>query len=326
MNRRDALRALAAGLLGPGLAQAQPAGGVARIGFLSGASAEGAAFVLEIVVDALRQLGYRQGENWRLLARYADWKLERLPQLARELVAERVDVIATQTTPAALAAKRATSTIPIVNVTSGDAVGSGLVASLARPGGNVTGLSFLGTELAVKQMELLKRVVPAATRIGFLANRGVLPEMNFLHAMQQAGVAHGLSVQLIHAGSALDYPAAFAEIARQRVSGIVVAASISNHAGWREVVERAARDAVPAVHPFREFAEAGGLLAYGFNRRVFYGRAALYIDKILQGAKPGDLPLEQPTIFELIVNVAAARKLGLALPADLLLRAEKVIG
>lgn len=326
MNRRDALRALAAGLLGPGLARAQAKGGAARIGFLSGASADGAAFVLGILVDALRELGYRQDQNWRLLPKYADWKLEGLPQLARELVAERVDVIATQTTPAALAAKRATSTIPIVNVTSGDAVGSGLVASLARPGGNVTGLSFLGTELAVKQMELLKLVVPAAAHIGLLANRNISPEINFLRAMERAGVAHGLTVHLVHAGSALDYAAAFGEIARRRLSGIVVAPSISNHAGWPEVVERAARGAVPAVYPFREFAEAGGLLGYGFNRRVFYGRAALYIDKILKGAKPANLPLEQPTTFELIVNMIAAKKLGLTIPADLLLRAEKVIG
>jgi len=230
-----------------------------------------------------------------------------------------------ETTPAALAAKRATARIPIVNVTSGDAVGSGLVASLARPGGNVTGLSFLGTELAVKQMDLLKSVVPAAARIGLVADRRVPPEMNFFRAMEAGAARTGLQVQFVHAGSAADYEAAFAEIARDRLGGIVVAPSISNHEGWAGIVERALRMRLPAVYPFREFAEAGGLLAYGFNRRSFYGRAAVYIDRILKGAKPADLPLEQPTTFELVINRHTAKLLGVQLPAELLLRAEKLI-
>jgi putative ABC transport system substrate-binding protein len=296
-----------------------------RVAFLSGYSAAGAAAVRSILVDALGDLGYREGENIVLVERYADGKLERLPVLARELVQLPVDVITTQTTPAALAAKQATSTIPIVNVTSGDAVGSGLVASLARPGGNVTGLSFLGTELAVKQMELLKKVAPAVKHVALFGNPGIRPELGFFREMERSGPELGVRVRFVAVKTSADYEAAFAAISQHHVDGLVVAPSIANHDDWPRIVTQAAGRRLPTLYPFREFTEAGGLMSYGFNRREFWGRAALYVDKILKGAKPADLPVEQPTKFELMINLKTAKALGLTIPQSILVRADEVI-
>ena len=326
MRRREALLALLTtciiGVHGHALAQAPDK--PHRIGFLSGYSAAGAADIRGILVDSLRELGYREGKNIVFIDRYANGELQRLPALARELVQARVDVIATQTTPAAVAAKAADSRMPVVNITSGDAIGSGLVANLARPGGNVTGLSFLGVELAVKQMELLREIAPAIRRVGLLANPGIPPERNFFREMERAAPAMNLHVTFIEAKTSMDYAAAFTAIGRERVDGLVVAPSISNHDAWRNVVELAAKHRLPAIYPFREFAVAGGLVAYGFNRREFYSRAGSYVDKILKGAKPADLPLEQPSRFELIINLTRAQELGLTVPQDLLLRAQDV--
>jgi putative ABC transport system substrate-binding protein len=296
-----------------------------RVGFLSGYSAAGARPVRSILADALRDLGYREGANLLFVERYADGRLERLPVLARELVQVQVDVITTQTTPAALAAKQATRTIPIVNVTSGDAVGSGLVASLARPGGNVTGLSFLGTELAVKQMELLKQVAPNSKHVALLGNPGIRPELGFFREMERAGPGLDIRVRFVEATTSGDYEAALATITQHHVDGLVVAPSIANHDDWREIVILAARRRLPTIYPFREFTEVGGLVSYGFNRREFWGRAAVYVDKILNGARPADLPVEQPTKFELVINMKTAKALGLTIPQSLVVRADEII-
>ena len=327
MDRRTFISGVTGTLLAaPLVSHAQQQGGtVYRIGFISGFSAAGAAPVRSILVDALRNLGYREGQNATFHERYADGKFDRLAALAAELVQLRVNVITTQTTPAALAAKRATSTIPIVNVTSGDAVGSGLVASLAHPGSNVTGLSFLGTELAVKQMELVKEVVPAAALLGLLANRGIRPEVNFFGRMERAAGNLGVRVMFVEARTSGDYPAAFAAITQAQVDALVVAPSILNHDEWHQVVHLAARSRLPVVYPYREFPDVGGLMSYGFNRREFFGRAAQYVDKILKGAAPADLPIEQPTRFELIINLKTAKALGLTIPPSLLQRADQVI-
>jgi putative ABC transport system substrate-binding protein len=295
------------------------------MGFLSSASATGAAPVRAILMDALHNLGYREGQNIVVHDRYANGKIERLPALATELIQLRVDVIATQTTPAALATKRATSTIPIVTVTGGDAVGSGLVASLARPGGNVTGLSFLGTELAVKQMEILKQIVPAAVRLALIANPGVPPEVIFFREMERAAPGLGVHVRFVEAKTSDDYRAAFATITRNRVDGLVVAASLQTHDHWEQIMDLAARNRLPAIYAFRRFTEAGGLLSYGINPPEFFGRAAVYVDRILKGGKPQDLPLEQPTKFELVVNLKTANALGLTIPQPVLIRADEVI-
>jgi putative tryptophan/tyrosine transport system substrate-binding protein len=238
-----------------------------RVGFLSGYSAAGAAPVRHILVDGLRDLGYREGESFFMVERYADGRMERLAVLAREPIQLQVDVITTQTTPAALAAKQATLTVPIVNMTSGDAVGSGSVASLARPGGNVTGLSFLGTELAVKQMELLKQIATGAKRIALLGNPGIRPELGFFREMERAGPQLGFSVRFFEAKTSEDYENAFAAILQHQVDGLVVAPSIANHDDWRRIVTLAGHRRLPTICPFREFTEAGGLVSYGFNRR-----------------------------------------------------------
>ena len=312
-------------LIAPLSAETQQAGRVYRIGFLSTASATGAAQIRAILVDALRDLGYHEGQNIVVHERYADGKTGQLPALANELVQLHVDVITTQTTPAALAAKRATSTIPIVSVTSGDAVGSGLVASLARPGGNVTGLSFLGTELAVKQMEILKEIAPAAVRLALVANPDVPPEVNFFRAMERAAPGLGVGVRFVEARTSADYRAAFSTITQNRVEGLVVAASMLTHDNWGQLIDLAARSRLPAIYAFRKFTESGGLLSYGINPPNFFGRAALYVDKILKGAKPGELPIEQPTQFELVINLKTAKGLGLTIPPSVLIRADEVI-
>jgi putative ABC transport system substrate-binding protein len=317
---------LALGLLTMSVAApAQPGARVPRIGFLAGGSASTVATTRDAVVGALGDLGYRDGESMVLEERYADGRLDRLPALAGELVRRRVDVILTQTTAAVQAAKRATPTIPIVVVTSGDLVGAGVVQSLARPGGNVTGLSFLGTELAVKQLELLREIAPGATRVGFLTSRAFPPEALFFREMEQAAPRLGLSVRSVETTTTPDYPAAFAEMVRQGVDGLVVAPGNLNFASWRRIVDLAARHGLPAIYPGREFVDAGGLVSYFIDRSEFYRRAALFVDKILRGIRPADLPIEQPTTFELVINLRTARSLGLTVPPSLLARTDRVV-
>lgn len=304
--------------LGAASADAQTGGKAHRVGFLSGYSAGGAESIRRIFVDSLRELGYRDGENIVLVDRYADGRMAKLPALAQELVQARVEVIATQTTPAGLAAKRALPAVAVVTISSGDAVASGLVASLAHPGDNVTGLSFLGTELAVKQLELLRQIAPAVRHIGFLANPDIQPERTFFREMEKAAAGLDLRVSFVKAATSRDYEAAFATVKKNRIDGLLAAPSVMNHDEWPRIVQFAAAGRLPAIYPFREFADAGGLLSYGFNRRLFYGRAAAYVDRILRGAKPGDLPLEQPSTFELVVNLKTAGQLGLSVPASML--------
>jgi putative ABC transport system substrate-binding protein len=296
-----------------------------RIGFLSGASAAGTAFVRSAVMAGLDELGYREGQSVILIERYADGHFERLPALANELVQAKVEVLLTSTTPAALAAKRATSTIPIVVVTSGDLVGSGVVTNLARPEGNVTGLSFLGTELAVKQMEILKEIAPRIRRITFLANRAIEAEVLFFQTMEQRAPRLGVSVTFADAKGRSDYEGAFARIAREGTDGLVVAPNVINLEHRLAIVELAARARLPAVYQSREFAEAGGLISYGVNRPRFFRRAATYVDKIVKGTKPHDLPIEQPSQFELVINAKTARSLGLSIPQSLRLQADEIL-
>jgi putative ABC transport system substrate-binding protein len=260
---------IVASLLFAAGAGAQESAKVYRIGLLSLSSAKAVGPRVALLVP-LAELGYREGRNFTLEERYADGDMARLSTLASELVRLRVDVIVAVTTPAALAAKRVTSTIPIVIPTSGDAVGSGLVESLAHPGGNVTGGQFLGTELAVKQMELLKQLAPGAKRLGLLAHPGVPPEVNFFREMERAAPALGVTVRFVEAKTAADQAAAFAGLAKDRIDGLVVAASTFNHDPWRRIVELAARDWIPAIYLWREFADAGGLMAYGPSRAALY--------------------------------------------------------
>ncbi|MBI4629804.1 MAG: ABC transporter substrate-binding protein [Candidatus Rokubacteria bacterium] len=326
MERRAFLAGSTLALLAaPRAARAQPAGKARHIGFLSSGFATAGADLRQAVVDGLADFGYREGQNAIFHDRYAEGRFERLPALAAELVRLRVDVIITQTTSAALAAKRATPTVPIVAVAASDLVGTGVVASLARPGGNVTGLSFLGTEVAVKQMQLLKEITPAATRLAFLASRAFeAPSVTF-RELERAAPALGVSVRFVETTLRPDYPAVFAAMARDGVTGLVVASGLFNNPAWGRIVELAARDRLPAIYAARPWVEAGGLASYGYNRAEFTRQAGRYVDRIFKGAKPADLPIEQPTKFELVLNQKTAQALGLTLPQGLLLRADEVL-
>jgi putative ABC transport system substrate-binding protein len=305
--------------------EAQPGGKMHTVGLLAGGTSAGTAFVRMAVVEGLNDLGYREGQTMVLAERYADGEFERLAQLATELVRLNPDVILTSTTPATLAAKRATSTIPIVVVTSGDLVGAGVVTSLARPGGNVTGLSFLGTELAVKQMELLKQLAPSIRHLAFLGNKAIRPEVLFFAAMERAAPELGLTVKFVDAKVPSDYEAAFTRIAREHLEGLVVAPNLVYIETRKTIIDFAAKARLPAVYQSREFADAGGLISYGINRPAFFRRAAIYVDKILKGVKPADLPIEQPTQFELVINTKTAKALNLSLPPSLRWRADHIL-
>ncbi len=304
-------------------AAAQQAEKVYRIGFLTSARA----IAPQPLLEGLRELGYVEGRNIVIEARGANLKLERLPDLAVELVRLRVDVIVTQTTPAAQAAKQATSTIPIVMATAGDAVGSGLVASLARPGGNITGLTFLGTELSVKILELLKNAAPNASRVAVITNQSISPEIDALKAIRQAAPTLGIDIQTVDARTPDDLQPALAAIIRARANAFMAfeSALISAPASRKLLLDFAAQHRLPTAFGSRVFATEGALLAYGIDFAALLRRSATYLDKIIKGAKPADLPVEQPTKFELVINLKSAKALGLTIPPSLLLRADEVI-
>jgi putative ABC transport system substrate-binding protein len=260
--------------------------------------------------------------------RSAEGKLDRLPDLAAALVALKVDVIVGASTPPALAAKRATGTIPVIFAAVADAVASGLVTSLARPGGNVTGLSFLAPELVGKCLEQLKEAAPGVSRVAVLSHPGALGERTERDMLKGAEVtARGLAVRLqfVEANGPTDFDRAFSEMTRGRADALTVLTSIMLFDERKRLVDLAAKKRLPAVYPWREGADAGGLMAYGASLPDLYRRAATYVDKILKGAKPGDLPVEQPTKFELVINLKTAKALGLTIPPSLLQRADEII-
>jgi len=311
-------------LIAPIAAHAQQAGKVYSIGYLGlGSSFEEpnrTAFY-----RGLQEHGWIEGQNFVLTTRFAQLKPERLREMVAELVQRRVDVIVVQSAEAALAAKHGTSTIPIVAVSPADAVAIGLVASLARPGANVTGLSYLGTELIAKQIELLKEAVPNLSRVAALSNPA-----NPTHAPRLRAAVIGaqrLRVQLesIEARTPSELDKAFATIMRARVGGVLVLSDPMFAAEARRLVQFASASGLPAIYGFRNFVDAGGLISYGPDFPNLFYRSAAYVDKILKGAKPGDLPIEQPTKFELVINRKTAKTLGLTIPPSLLLRADQII-
>jgi putative ABC transport system substrate-binding protein len=302
------------------LAEAQQAAKVRQIGYLGGAFSTHPAFL-----QGLRDLGYIVGKNIVIESRYAEGKLDRLPELAAELVRLKVEIIVTQGTPAAQAAKRVTSTIPIVMATGGDAVGSGLVASLARPGGNITGLSTLATDLNAKRLELLKEVAPKISRVAYLANPDIVPEMIGLKNLEPVAPALGVMVKFVAMRNPEELESAFAEAVRDKIHGIIFAQNQNYIPYRREVVSLAVKHHLPVMYGWPDFTEAGGLIFYGVNLSDLYRRAAVYVDKILKGAKPADLPVEQPMKFELVINLKAAKQIGLTIPPNVLARADKVI-
>jgi putative ABC transport system substrate-binding protein len=302
---------------------AQQAGRAYRVGYLAPGNGVDQAFR-----DAMRQLGYLEGQNLVLEGRFAELKPEVFPALAAELVARKVDVIVAPTTLAAVAAMQATRTLPIVFATAGDPVASGLVASLARPGGNLTGLSILAPELVAKRLELLTQAVPGVTRVAVLwqpGSMGQRMDQDMLNEANAAARALGVRLQLVEARGPGAFNRAFSEMTRARAGALTVLGSTLFLIERRSLVDLAGRNRLPAVYTSREFVDGGGLMAYGPNRADMFRRAATYVDKILKGAKPAELPVEQPTKFELVINLKTAKALGLTIPPAVLSRADEVI-
>lgn len=326
MNRRAFLGSLTGGLLArPLAAGAQPAGKIARIGFLSPANASDPR--MQGLVGAFRRglvdLGYVEGRSFTIESRWAEGRYERLARLARELVALKVDVILAVAVPAIRAAKEATRTVPIVMASVVDPVATGLVAGLARPGGNVTGLSNMAPDVTGKLLEILKELVPKASLVAVLWNPDNPGNAPQLQSAETAGRALGIRLQPLEARTPEDLGPAFAAMARQRAEALVVLADIMLNENRLRIADLATAGRLPAV--YGQEGPAGGLVTYSANTPDLFRRAATYVDRILKGARPGDLPVEQATRFDLVVNLKAARAIGLAVPPSLLLRAEEVI-
>ena len=330
MSRRGLfIIAIALGiLLAPLAAAAQPAGKVYRIGCLHLGPREPSAHLLKALEEGLRELGYVQGQNLVIEYRFADGKAERLADLAAELVRLKPDVIIASLNPVIAAVKRATATIPVVFPSAGRPVEEGLIASLAQPGGNVTGLTLnVGPELGAKRLQLLKEFVPGVSRVAVLWNpsfRDVQWDVFFGH-LKDAAKNLRMAIQFVEVRGAGDFESAFAAILRERAGGLFVFAEPLTFAHRRQIAEFAVKNGLASSYNAREFVEAGGFMSYGANLPDLYRRAASYVDKILKGSKPGDLPVEQPTRFELIINLKTAKALGLTIPQSVLIRADEVI-
>jgi putative ABC transport system substrate-binding protein len=307
------------------VAMAQQPAKILRIGILIPSSASLNSARVEAFRQRLRELGYVEGKNIVIEYRYAEGKLERLPDLAAELVRLKVDVIVTAAGPAISAAKKASATIPIVFATAADPVGSGYVSSLARPGGNITGLSLMAPDLDGKRLELLKEAFPKVARVAFLWNSGGIRGNLSLTEMEAVAKALGLKLQSLPVRSLDDFESAFAQAKREGAQALITSVNplIANQ--QRQVLDFAAKNRLPAMYPFSEFAEAGGLMSYGPNITDLFRRAADFVDKILKGTKPADLPVEQPTKFEFLVNLKTAKQIGMTIPQKVMARADKVI-
>jgi putative ABC transport system substrate-binding protein len=320
-RRRFVVVALAVLAL-PRAGAAQPA---ARIGVLSPFSAAVAAPWHQAFRQGLRELGWIEGQNVTIEYRYANGKNDRLPELAAELVRVKVDVIVTSIGTDALIAKSATTLVPIVMASAGDPVAGGLVTSLARPGGNITGLTQMAPELAGKRLELLKQIVPNLSRVAVLwYPRGTTSPLSWKE-MQVPARELGIRLQSLEVQSPADFVKAFHGATTARAAAVVVLPDPLFAGNLKQIAELATKTRLPSIFHLREFADVGGLVAYGVDRADMYRRAAAYVDKILKGTKPADLPIEQPTKFELVINLKTAKALGLTIPPSLLLRADQVI-
>ncbi len=329
IDRRTFLAGTGAVLLAaPLAAEAQPAARIARIGCL-GIDLAADPANRDAFLQNLRALGYVEGRNLAIEYRDAKGKPERFPALAAELAALKVDVIVTfGGTAAALGAKQATRIIPIVFHAVGDPVPDGLVASLARPGGNVTGLSLAAPELVGKWLELLKQAVPGVNRVALLLKRDAAPDPTiqaYLKAGEGAASSLGMQLQVVEARGPEDFDRAFADMSKARAGALAIVSTPVFNSARRRLVEQAARNRLPSVYSLRMYVDAGGLMSYGPDVREMARRAAAYVDKILKGAKPADLPVEQPTKFELVINLKTAKALGLTIPPSLLGRADEII-
>ncbi len=318
---------LALGLLATPLAAgAQKAAKTPRIGVLMVRSASDSFPQLEAFRERLRERGWIEGQNVALEYRSAEGRLDRLPDLAAELVRLKVDVIFAPGTPETEATQNATRTIPIIMATVGDPVGRGAIASLAQPGRNVTGLSYsVGYEIFGKQLELLKEVVPKVSRVAVLGNPRNPHYGPALREAQVAGRSLGVQLQVLEARDPNEFDRAFTAMVKQRAEALLVLADPMSLQHRTPLAQLAGKNRLPSIYGFREYVDAGGLLSYGPNLSDLFRRAATYVDKILKGAKPADLPVEQPTKFELVINMKTAKALGLTIPQSLLLRADQVV-
>jgi putative ABC transport system substrate-binding protein len=305
---------------------AQQPGKVARIGFLDASTASGIAVLVEAFRQEMGNLGWIEGKNIAIEYRFAEGKIDRLPDLAADLVRLKVDLIMVSATSPALAAKSATTTIPVVMVNTGDPVGAGLVASLARPGGNVTGFSSLSPELNTKRLEILKDTVPRISRVGLLrTGAGIIRDLQ-LKELRAAAPALKLTLEEIDSPSnAKGLESAFQTAKQKQVSAIMTLASRSFFSERKRIVELAGKYGLPAIYPQKEYVDEGGLMSYGVDFGDQYRRAAIYVDKILKGAKPADLPVQQATKFEFVINLKAAKQISLTIPPEVLARANQVV-
>ena len=325
-NRRKLMIAVGAGLLTTRSAYPQFAGKVPKVGYVGNATPALETALVEGFRLGLRERGYIEGKNIDIQYRWANGKIDAMPAVIAELIALKVDVLITAGTPAALAAKKATATVPIVMAAVGDAVDSGIVPSLARPGGNITGLSTLYTQLEGKRIQILHELVPKLKHIALLTNPANPFTTLMLKSARAATGARHLATQIYEVSAVGDFEKVFAAIAKSKPDAMAVLADrpflVSNR---QRIVEFAAQNRLPAMYPFSEFMDDGGLVFYGPNFPEMFRRAATYVDKIIKGAKPADLPLEQPTRFEFILNAKTAKALGLTIPQSLIISADKVI-
>jgi ABC-type uncharacterized transport system substrate-binding protein len=308
------------------IAEAQQQSKVPKIGWLDSGPTVRDTRLGEVFLRRLRELGYVEGKNITIEYRSANDKLDRLRTLAGELVRLNVDVLVTSTTPAAIAAKNATKTISIVFILlAADPVAAGLIDSLARPGGNITGLTNIAAELGGKRLELLKETVPKLTRVALLWDPQNSGSLQAWKESQRPARELGLQLHSMEVSSADKFEDAFNDAIKARSAALAVTPTILATSNRKQVVELAAKTRLPAIYARNEFVESGGLMSYGTDLNEHYRRAAIYVDKILKGTKPADIPVEQPTKFELIMNLSAAKQIGLTIPQRVLTRADKVI-
>jgi len=326
MDRRTFLAGTGAVLLAaPLAARAQQAGKVWRIGLLDSASDPASVDRWKAFRERLRELGYPEGQNVVFESRWASGQMGRLPGLAKELVDAKVDILVTASSEAALAAKRATATIPVVTATGVDPVELGIVASLARPGGNVTGVFSLSNELVVKRVELLKQMMPRVFRLAVVLNPDNRASALTARVVERAAKPLGVAVQIVDVRTPKELDAAFAAMKRARADAVLLLENTAFFAERQRIADLALTHRLPISVQAKEYAEAGALVSYGPDYADQFRRAATYVDKILKGAKPADLPVEQPTQFELVINLKTAKAIGLTIPPSLLARADEVI-
>ena len=332
LGRREFITVLGGAAAWPLAARAQQMigrkGSMPCLGILMPGPAAHSAAILDPFYAGLHELGYVEGRNLTIERRDGDWKPDRLPALAAELVELKVDMIVAWSTPPARAAKQATNSIPIIAAVMADPVGDELVTSLARPGGNITGTTFLGPELVAKRLQLLRDVVPGLARVAALWHPNAYGEhtmTNIVKDIEEAARTLGMHLQLVPANCPDDIATAFSTMAKERVDAFIVMPSPMLFGEHPRIVELATNNRLPGMYQAREFVDAGGLMSYGTNLDDLFRRTATYVDKILRGAKPAELPVERPTKFELVINMKTARTLGLTVNRDILLVADELI-